>query len=376
MLSYWEKTELLSNPNYAIIGSGIVGISTALELRKRDSKATITIFERGALPWGASTKNAGFACFGSPSELLSDLKTNSPSEVASIVEMRFLGLQKLLNRCGADSIDFYNWGSNELFFAEHNATYTQCLEKLDELNALLYPIVGMNVFELNDKSISEFGFNTVSHLIKNKAEGQINTGKMMRKLIDLAHENNIKIVNGIELLDFEETGSSVQLYFSDKIELSCSNLIITNNGFAKKLVSHLDVKPARAQVLITKPIQDLKVKGTFHFDEGYYYFRNIDNRVLFGGGRNIDFRGETTYELDTTTEIQNQLIEYLQQRILPNNIVEIDQQWAGIMGIGTDKKPFVQKISNNVYCGVKMGGMGVAIGSMIGEKLAQLIIGE
>jgi gamma-glutamylputrescine oxidase len=376
MLSYWEKTELLSNPNYAIIGSGIVGISTALELRKRDSNASITIFERGALPWGASTKNAGFACFGSPSELLSDLSINSPSAVAALVEMRFLGLQKLLTRCGTDAIDYYNWGSNELFFAEDNTTYTQCLEKLDELNALLYPIVDMNVFELNDKSISEFGFSNVSHLIKNKAEGQINTGKMMRKLIDLAQENNIKIVNGIELMQYEETSNAVHLNFSDGIELMSNYLIITNNGFAKKLLPQLDVKPARAQVLITKPIQDLKVKGTFHFDEGYYYFRNIDNRVLFGGGRNLDFNGETTVDMNVTEGIQNQLYEYLQTRILPSTPFEIDQQWAGIMGIGTNKKPFVQQISPKVYCGVKMGGMGVAIGSMIGEELAKLILGE
>jgi len=234
----------------------------------------------------------------------------------------------------------------------------------------------MNVFELNDKSISEFGFSKVSHLIKNKAEGQINTGKMMRKLIDLAQENNIKIVNGIELLHYEETGNAVHLNFSDGIELMSNYLIITNNGFAKKLLPQLDVKPARAQVLITKPIQDLKVKGTFHFDEGYYYFRNIDNRVLFGGGRNLDFNGETTVEMNVTEGIQNQLYEYLQTRILPSTPFEIDQQWAGIMGIGTNKKPFVQQISPKVYCGVKMGGMGVAIGSMIGEELAKLILGE
>jgi hypothetical protein len=35
------------------------------------------------------------------------------------------------------------------------------------------------------------------------------------------------------------------------------------------------VKPARAQVLITEPIDNLDVRGTFHLDCGYYYFRNI-----------------------------------------------------------------------------------------------------
>ena len=56
------------------------------------------------------------------------------------------------------------------------------------------------------------------------------------------------------------------------------------------------MQPARAQVLITKPIKNLQIKGTFHLDKGYYYFRNIDNRILFGGGRNLDFKTEETSE--------------------------------------------------------------------------------
>ena len=35
-------------------------------------------------------------------------------------------------------------------------------------------------------------------------------------------------------------------------------------------------------------------------------------------------------------------------------------RWAGIMGVGKTKKPIVKKLSENVSCGVRMGGMGVA----------------
>ena len=73
-LSYWEYTSWFSNIDYAIVGSGIVGLCCALRLRERFPDAKILILERGALPQGASTKNAGFACFGSISEILDDLK--------------------------------------------------------------------------------------------------------------------------------------------------------------------------------------------------------------------------------------------------------------------------------------------------------------
>ena len=83
-LSYWEKEEWFSNVDFTIVGSGIVGLSTALNLRKNYPKAKILVLERGLLPQGASTKNAGFACFGSISEVLSDLKSHSEDEVYNL----------------------------------------------------------------------------------------------------------------------------------------------------------------------------------------------------------------------------------------------------------------------------------------------------
>jgi glycine/D-amino acid oxidase-like deaminating enzyme len=133
------------------------------------------------------------------------------------------------------------------------------------------------------------------------------------------------------------------------------------------------VKPARAQVLITKPIPNLDIKGTFHLDKGYFYFRNINDRILFGGGRNLDFEGETTTSHDTTELIQNRLEELLKTVILPYQEFEIEHRWSGTMGVGIQKKPIVDQLSNNVYCGVRMGGMGVAIGSLVGQELADLI---
>ena len=73
-LSYWEIKNWFTNVDYTIVGSGIVGLHTALRLRERFPESKILILEKGMLPQGASTKNAGFACFGSISEIVEDLK--------------------------------------------------------------------------------------------------------------------------------------------------------------------------------------------------------------------------------------------------------------------------------------------------------------
>jgi glycine/D-amino acid oxidase-like deaminating enzyme len=67
------------------------------------------------------------------------------------------------------------------------------------------------------------------------------------------------------------------------------------------------------------------------------------------------------------------LEQVLKEVILPSTDFTIAHRWSGIMGIGSSKNPIVKQLSENVYCGVKLGGMGVAIGSLIGQELADLV---
>ena len=129
-------------------------------------------------------------------------------------------------------------------------------------------------------------------------------------------------------------------------------------------------------MLITSQIPLLKIKGNFHFDRGYFYFRNVEDRVLIGGGRNLSFETEHTTEQNVTTLIQSKLEELLREMILPGINYSIEQRWAGTMGIGTNKDPIVKKIQKNIYCAVRMGGMGIALGSLTGEEAAALVFAE
>jgi len=117
----------------------------------------------------------------------------------------------------------------------------------------------------------------------------------------------------------------------------------------------------------------LNIKGTYHLEQGYYYFRNVGNRLLLGGGRHLDLIGETTTEMYQTENIQSQLEHLLKTVILPKTPFEIEQRWSGILGIGPQKTPIVKEVMPGIFCGVRMGGMGVAIGSLVGYKLAKLM---
>ena len=368
-LSYWELKNWFTNVDYTIVGSGIVGLHTSLRLHEKFPESKILILEKGMLPEGASTKNAGFACFGSLSEIIDDLKSHSEEEVIQLIQKRWQGLQLLRKNLTDEAIDFKPFGGYELFLKNDESTYNECLQKLPFINDVLKPIFKADVFE---KNIDRFGFQNIQeYTIFNPFEAQIDTGNMMQALLKKAQANGILILNNQTVSNFHDNANGVEIQVND-YSFTTKKLLFATNGFAGELTNN-EVKPARAQVLITEPIPNLDIKGTFHLDKGYYYFRNINDRILFGGGRNLDFDGENTSKFGQTEIIQNKLEEILKTVILPNTDFKIAHRWSGIMGLGNSKRPIVEQLSENVYCGVRLGGMGVAIGSLVGQELADLI---
>jgi glycine/D-amino acid oxidase-like deaminating enzyme len=370
-LSYWEQKTYFSSTDFIVIGAGIVGYSTALYLRERHPDASILILERGYLPSGASSKNAGFACFGSPTELYDDLQHITENQVWDTLEMRWNGLQRLFSIIPKEKFDFQQNGSWDLI---HSNTPQNELLKDDfiaYLNDNAEKITGAKNIYSEDKNVSNtFGFNHISTSYFNRLEGQIDTSQLNKAFYQKTIAQNINCLFGVNVNHFQEDSNNI-LLDTNIGEIKGAHLFICTNGLASDFFPE-KVKPARAQVLITEPIPNLALKGTFHYQKGYYYFRNIDNRILLGGGRNLDFKGETTTEFGLTEHIQSSLEELLYNTISPSYKPKIEHRWSGIMGVGDEKKPIIEKISNRIAIGVRMGGMGVAIGSQVGKQLSEL----
>ncbi len=372
-LSYWEKESFFCNYDAIVIGSGIVGLNAAIHLKKTAPSLKIAILERGFLPTGASTKNAGFACFGSISELIEQEEMIGVDRLSAFIEKRWKGLLKLRNLLGDNAIDYQCLGGYELFKNGDNFLAETGVSKIEHFNRLVNDVVGPNAFGLSNKKISSFGFEGVSTLIENRYEAQIDSGKMMFALIRYAQQLGISIFNNCRVDQIEEE-SKASCLITKNGNFCCKRLIVTTNAFIKDLFPDIEINPGRGQVLITKPIKDLKVAGTFHYDKGFYYFRNINNRILLGGGRNIDFKAEETTTFGQTESVQQALTDLLKNVILPKTDFEIDYRWSGIMAFGKILEPFIEEIKPNIFCATRCNGMGIAIGSQTGEDVANLLL--
>lgn len=369
--SYWERSQLIGTCEFVVVGGGIVGMFTALELSKKVPADSILIIEKNAFGGGGSTRNAGFACFGSPTELIADISSMGKAQTLELLKLRFQGLQKLINTLGAKNIDYQKCGGMELFrFRDGKKVPNE--SEIQSLNALIAEATNKeNCFEDSTSEALKMGLQ-VDHAWNNTLEGAINTGKMFQTLEALVREKGIRKANGVQLNSFEKMHDGYELRTSEGT-LQANRLLLCTNGLSRKLIPSIEVHPSRNLVMISKPYENLPIQGTFHMNEGFLYFRNVENRLLIGGGRHWDPETENTAAHEINELIKNNLQE-LTKQLLPSHDFEWDHMWTGILGVGRSKSPIIQQVDERLFCAVRMGGMGVAIGSQVGTRLGQLVL--
>ena len=142
MFSYWE-TKHFFDYDLIVVGSGFVGLSTAVHFKKKNPKANVLVLERGIFPTGASTKNAGFACFGSLTEILDDFWQMTQEEVVKLVERRYLGINSIRKKFGDTALGYRHSYGFELLDKDQ----LPALDQLSDINKLLKPIFKKDVFD-------------------------------------------------------------------------------------------------------------------------------------------------------------------------------------------------------------------------------------
>lgn len=371
-ISFWETESFLKPVDVIIVGGGIVGISTAITIKEKRPDLSVTIIDSNTFPLGASTRNAGFSCFGSVTELLDDLESTSEEAVFELLGERIRGLEILKERLGVENIDYKHCGAFELF-SDEDQNIEKYRDKLDYLNDRIFQVSGLtNTFSTNHTLEFAFpGFNQFN--IFNRHEGQLHPGKMMESLYSKANLLDVKFLMGHNIEAIEESGHNA-LIIGKNFTLKGKHTIICSNGFTKHLLPELKILPARNQVLLTEEIENLDWNACFHYDRGYVYFRNVGKRILIGGARNIDSSNETTSDFALTDYISSHLLRFLHEKIGVDRDIKIAHKWSGIMGVGDVKSPIVKKHSEHIILAVRLGGMGVALGSLVGEKAANLLL--
>ncbi|MBU6323967.1 MAG: FAD-binding oxidoreductase [Bacteroidetes bacterium] len=364
---YWQKVDVV------VVGAGIVGLLSALRIREQKPHYRIVVTDRDPLALGASSRNAGFACFGSITELQEDIEDKGREAALDLAVRRFEGFQALRALCGDEAIGLNLCGSREVFLTSEEKKYREALEWLPELNKDLASTTGTpETFRKADTR--RLGMNVLSDSLVNCCEGILETDMLLRRLRNLAAEQGIELYGGFDIEYHERDGKGLRIR-SGRHEIETGLLLYCTNAFTPGFFPELPIVPARGQVFVSTPLSRPLPNEAFFYDRGYTYFRPLSgNRLLMGGFRNLDFHTEETYAMHTGGAVWEALLRFTSEVVLPAQEWKVDFAWAGTMAMGDERSPIVRSPESGVVVCARMSGMGVALSAKVSVEATELLM--
>ncbi|MFT6000408.1 MAG: gamma-glutamylputrescine oxidase [Neolewinella sp.] len=369
--SHWEQTTFLRSPDVAIIGAGLTGLQAALELKRLQPNIDVLVIERAAIPRGASTRNAGFACFGGPTELLADLDAYGEDSMVDTVRKRLAGIKALEENFAHRGIDWVKNGGYEV--VDDPETIAEVRSRLPALNALLREATELKETWWEDAE----GWGISDLLLHNPLEAQLHPGKLVSLLLADCHAAGIRFLFGseVEKIVGADAGA-VEITGAGWGTITASQVLVTVNAFAQKLLPEdfpESIRPVRNQIMLSNPLPDFDLKGCYHYHEGYVYFRNVgDDRLLIGGARHMAGPSSETDLFGPNGVPEAYLLEKLNEWFPERAWTDADfpTRWSGIIAQGDGKTPVLRYAAENVLVAGRLAGMGVALSADLGRRAA------
>ncbi len=359
--SLWEHDSFLKPYDLIIVGAGIVGLTSALFYKRDNPEKKVVVLEQGFLPQGASTRNAGFACVGSIGEHLADMDKESEEKIKMRIVRRYRGLELLRDTLGDEAIGYEHCGGYEFF--RTRGAFDRVEPEIELFNSWMEEL-------LDEKTVYSPQELQGYPVIYNRLEGALHPGKMMQALIQKVNAVGVEIKWNSTV---DRVSSAGEVKISGGPKLEAEKILFAANGFVPKLLPDLEIKPGRGFVLVTNKLDSLPWKGIFHHDRGYIYFRNVGNRLLIGGARNMDEKAEATDQFGTNDKIKKHLVGFVSDVLKLPTGWEIEKEWSGIMGFTPTKTPVLKQLDEYRFVAAGLSGMGIAIGSEVGREAAGML---
>ncbi len=365
-LSYWESKIWKKKFDLIVVGSGITGATAAIHFAKRNPGKRVLVLDQFQLGFGATSKNAGFICFGSPTELLETQKNFGKEFLESQLRKKWHGHQILLKTFGASAVQAKMQGGAEVF--TDVSSFDAVFEEMIKLNELFKKVTKLS--EQFSSMPSPFPLFH-SSATKIKVEGNLDSGLLMNQVRKKFSAFHIPFLGGLRVEKFEKTSNGIILE-GDGFEFLTEKVLFATNAFASQKPLDLPVSPGRGLVKVSSPLSYPFPNGTFHLDRGYTYFRKVDgNRLLIGGFRNLDKKTEETLEVGQN-EVISSAINMVTERNILGFLPNWDYSWNGWMGFTENESPIIQTIDDGIVVAAGMNGMGVSLGPFVALEALRL----
>ena len=192
-----------------------------------------------------------------------------------------------------------------------------------------------------------------------------------------AQESGVKIFEESRVRKIEK-GTIVKIETENKRIIRANFLVLGCNGYIGDLepevASH--VMPINNFISVTEPLGKQKAESLIKrnlavADSKFvvnYYRLTPDFRLLFGGGENYSY----SFPKNISDKVRAAMIDIYPQLIG----TKIDYSWGGTLAVTMNRLPDFRRINSNVFSASGYSGQGVAMATMAGRVISEVIIGQ
>jgi glycine/D-amino acid oxidase-like deaminating enzyme len=356
-----------------IIGGGIAGLSTALELARGGTRAFV--LDREPIGWGASSRNggalAGSTALGKAAGFLQ--KSVDPEILTAMqdeAEQSFDGFEQLIEQEGL-ACDYRRTGR---FTAAHSAAAMGALEK----RASVANRDGKQNARLVARADVRSELATERYyggLVLNRA-GSLHPGKYVQELARVAEAAGASLHGGVSVEGYAREGSGFRVRTSAG-EITTNALMVATNGYTSAITpwqqrrvvpvaSYMIATEVLGQERVARLMPQLRVYGDTK--KVLYYFRPSPegDRILFGG--------RASFVESDVRRAGARLLAFLVHLIPELAGTRITHAWKGNVAFAFDFVPHVG-VHEGVHYALACNGSGVVTMTHLGRQAARQMLG-
>ncbi len=353
-----------------VIGGGLAGLSTALELARRGRK--VALLEQNRIGWGASGRNGGFVTSGFAVGLGHIERYVGRDEADALYRLSMEGVEIVRGNIAALGLPradmvpgvlrVVRYPGAEGLKAHRDEMERRFGEKMqflgrDEVQAMAAsPRYHEGLYE--DHS---FHFHPLNYVRGIGAE-----------IVRLGGE----IFEATPARSVEQVGGK-RIVAADGGRISAQHVVFCGGGYTDGIEKRLTRAfiPIVTYVLVTEKVGDLlertiRTRAAIADDRrANDYYRVVDgDRILWGG------------RITTRTRDPHDLAAYLRREMVGTypqlEKVKVELAWSGLMSYANHQMPQIGRLDEGLWHATAFGGHGMNTSSIAGRVMAEAITGE
>lgn len=354
-----------------VIGGGIAGCSTALELAERGYR--VVLLEGRRIGWGASGRSGGQAITGFASGQAKLVNQVGAEHARRMWDISVEGLQLLRERVAKHHIDCdLHWG---------------------QMHAAIKPRQRDDLLHEQREAEEKYAYRQLKFLERAEVEALIDSKRYIAGLYDSGsgHLHPLNYTLGLAAaasaagVTIYERSLATQLTCDDPATVTTANgtvrakfVVLCCNAYLDSLVPSLQsrIMPVGTYIVATRPLGEERMKRLMReniavTDTNFvldYFRHSADHRLLFGG--RVSYSGLDAF--DTANATRKRMLKVFPQL----SDVSIEYAWGGYVDITMSRAPDFGRVAPHIYYLQGFSGHGIALTGIAGKLAAESIAGQ